>query len=371
MSDINLKVLELRKMKGISQLELANILGISFQSISKWENGISMPDIILLPKIAQIFNVSVDQLLGLKPLESEEYIRRNTDHREYWNENSNGVDISKKYFWNKDYLKFLIDNVWNISRPIDIIDFRCGDGSFGRDLMKLLPEGSTYTGVDNKYFVQKAKENIKAENISFKFIELNLYNFKENKKYDLAICQTALRHMNNPICILKNMIDSVKINGLIICIEVNREFEEKGLFIDGISYSEICTSFDFHKLWEKELECEGRDYSIGIKLPFYMEKLGLKDINIRMNDKVIYVNPNMNDYCKKLEGFKTINGWNKYISDENKEKIIALFMNRGINRVDAENYIKIQSKISEFFKEDNLRKSFLKVPSLFITYGRK
>lgn len=71
MSDINLKVLELRKMKGISQLELANILGISFQSISKWENGISMPDIILLPKIAQIFNVSVDQLLGLKPLESE------------------------------------------------------------------------------------------------------------------------------------------------------------------------------------------------------------------------------------------------------------------------------------------------------------
>ncbi|EOU1910363.1 helix-turn-helix transcriptional regulator [Clostridium perfringens] len=98
MSDINLKVLELRKMKGISQLELANILGISFQSISKWENGISMPDIILLPKIAQIFNVSVDQLLGLKPLESEEYIRRNTDHREYWNENSNAVDISKKYF---------------------------------------------------------------------------------------------------------------------------------------------------------------------------------------------------------------------------------------------------------------------------------
>ena len=46
-------------------------------------------------------------------------------------------------------------------------------------------------------------------------------------------------------------------------------------------------------------------------------------------------------------------------------------MNRGIDRVEAEAYIKIQSKIAEFFRNTENRKSFLKVQGLLITYGRK
>lgn len=371
MSIINLKVSELRKIKGVSQLDLADVLGVSFQAVSKWETGITMPDITLLPDIAKFFNVSIDQLLGLKPLNNQEYIRRNTDNRENWNENSDIIDKSKKYLWNDDYLRFVVKNVWNIKTAVDVIDFRCGDGSFGMKLTEFLPSGSTYTGVDNKHFIQKAKENFSGKKFCVNFIESDLYSFQTSEKYDLAICQTGLRHINKPIDVLKNMVDSIKINGLVVCIEVNREFEEKGLFIDGISYNEICTTFDFHKLWEKELEYEGRDYAIGIKLPFYMEKLGLKDIDVRINDKVIYLNPDMDNYEEKLKDFIEINGWNTSINATNREKIIELFMSRGINRADAENYIKIQSKISEFFKDNSRKKSFLKVPSLFITYGKK
>ena len=104
---------------------------------------------------------------------------------------------------------------------------------------------------------------------------------------------TGLRHMNRPMEVLKKMIAAVKKNGLVVCVEVNREFESDGLYIDDIDYDYLCTAFDFHKLWKKELECEGRDYAIGMRLPFYLQQLGLHDIDIRMDDKVMYVNPDM------------------------------------------------------------------------------
>ena len=49
----------------MTQEQLAEKLGISPQSVSKWENEISMPDIALLPEIAKVFGVSVDELFGL------------------------------------------------------------------------------------------------------------------------------------------------------------------------------------------------------------------------------------------------------------------------------------------------------------------
>lgn len=57
-------IAELRKKQGISQEELAGILGITFQAVSKWENQLSCPDIALIPKIAEIFQVSTDFLFG-------------------------------------------------------------------------------------------------------------------------------------------------------------------------------------------------------------------------------------------------------------------------------------------------------------------
>ena len=58
------KISTLRKAKGIKQEELAERLGVSPQAVSKWENDISCPDIMLLPKLADIFQVTVDELLS-------------------------------------------------------------------------------------------------------------------------------------------------------------------------------------------------------------------------------------------------------------------------------------------------------------------
>ncbi len=74
MRKVNLRIAELRKKRGITQQELADVVGVSFQTISKWENENSMPDITMLPSLADYFQVTVDQLLGLVPLEGEKYI---------------------------------------------------------------------------------------------------------------------------------------------------------------------------------------------------------------------------------------------------------------------------------------------------------
>lgn len=53
-----------RKEKGITQQQLANYIGVSKASVSKWESGLSYPDILLLPELATYFNISIDDLLG-------------------------------------------------------------------------------------------------------------------------------------------------------------------------------------------------------------------------------------------------------------------------------------------------------------------
>lgn len=62
--DLGNKIRELRLKKKYTQEDLANILGTSIQSISRWENEATYPDITLLPLIASTFNVTVDYLLG-------------------------------------------------------------------------------------------------------------------------------------------------------------------------------------------------------------------------------------------------------------------------------------------------------------------
>jgi transcriptional regulator with XRE-family HTH domain len=371
MTGVKLKIAELRKNKGIGQQDLANVLGVSFQSVSKWETGATMPDITLLPSIAEYFKVSVDELLGLKPLHQQAYTPRNTDNRDNWNGKTERLYKNRKYFWNDDYLRFLVENVWHINSPIDFIEFRCGEGYLGRKLLEFLPKGSTYTGVDNEYFTNKAKVNFGDTEFDVNFIISDIYSLEIDKKYDLAVCQAGLRHMNKPMEVLKKMVTCVKKDGLVACVEINREFENAGLYIDDISYDYLCTAVDFHNVWRKELDCEGRDYAIGMRLPFHMQQLGLHDIDIRMDDKVMYVNANMPDYEEKVQDFIEINGWDKATSFSSQEDTVELFMNRGIDRAMAMAYIKMQSEIAEYFRNAGDRKSFLKVQGLLITYGRK
>lgn len=72
--------IKLRKDKGYTQTDLANLLGISFQAVSKWERGENLPDAYTLIELAKIYNITVDEILKGELKEKEfpsKTIRRN------------------------------------------------------------------------------------------------------------------------------------------------------------------------------------------------------------------------------------------------------------------------------------------------------
>ncbi len=80
---------ELRKANGMTQEQVAEALNVSFQSISRWENGLSYPDITLIPIIARLFNVSTDTLFDMDTTDRkrtwDRYEQQYTDCRQSGN----------------------------------------------------------------------------------------------------------------------------------------------------------------------------------------------------------------------------------------------------------------------------------------------
>jgi len=66
MNLIGTKLQTLRKNKNITQAQLATVLSVSSQSVSKWENHLSVPDISLLPVIARYFGITMDELFNYR-----------------------------------------------------------------------------------------------------------------------------------------------------------------------------------------------------------------------------------------------------------------------------------------------------------------
>lgn len=66
MVDFGIRVAKLRAAKGLSQAQLAERIGITKSMVSAYENSIRMPSYPVLIKIARVFNVSVDYLLGME-----------------------------------------------------------------------------------------------------------------------------------------------------------------------------------------------------------------------------------------------------------------------------------------------------------------
>ena len=78
MDKLNLSenIIRLRHEKKLTQEELADFMGVTKASVSKWEKGIHMPDLMLLPQLATYFDVTVDELIGYEAQLSGEQIRR-------------------------------------------------------------------------------------------------------------------------------------------------------------------------------------------------------------------------------------------------------------------------------------------------------
>ena len=65
---LNQRIREVRQARGMSQVELAGLMGVTKQSVSNWKSNNIQPSIELLEKTADLFGVTTDYLLGREPL---------------------------------------------------------------------------------------------------------------------------------------------------------------------------------------------------------------------------------------------------------------------------------------------------------------
>ena len=63
---LGMMIASLRKEKRMTQIELAEKMGVTDKAVSKWERDLACPDVSTLPKLAEIFDVSVDELMQCK-----------------------------------------------------------------------------------------------------------------------------------------------------------------------------------------------------------------------------------------------------------------------------------------------------------------
>ena len=371
MSKISLRIADLRKKDRVTQQELADSIGVSFQTISKWETGINMPDITILPLLAEYFSVSTDQLLGLKPLDGEAYIPEKTATKDFWNQKLEYLLRTRKSYWNDDYAHFLVSQVWKIDKPVSVLDCGCGYGFLGLLLLPYLPKGSTYTGMDfAEDLINKGKILFKQQGIDATFLCKNVFEYSAEDQYDFVVCQAVLRHLDNPAAFIQKMITFAKPGGYVVCIDSNREFECCGLYIDGMDYQALCRHDGLEKKWRTELTMQGRDYAVAIRTAHMVQKLGLVDVDVRMSDKVAFVTAQSANYDETKNDFIAYNDWTSGISEEEKDKLILYLLTHGLSRKEAEDYCNRNIEIANFFLE-NPTAGYTFVKGNMITYGKK
>lgn len=76
---LGMMISSLRKQKGMTQSELAEKMGVTDKAVSKWERDLSFPDITSIPKLAEIFEISVDELMQVKTSTKEKRIKNKVD----------------------------------------------------------------------------------------------------------------------------------------------------------------------------------------------------------------------------------------------------------------------------------------------------
>lgn len=123
MLKIGEKIKELRKAQDVTQEKLADYLNISYQAVSKWENGLALPDITLLPKLANFFGVSTDELLDLKASENETELRRY--EKEYHELGRKGKILEKIELSRKVLDLYPRNYQWMLYLAYDLVSYNC------------------------------------------------------------------------------------------------------------------------------------------------------------------------------------------------------------------------------------------------------
>jgi ubiquinone/menaquinone biosynthesis C-methylase UbiE len=272
----------------------------------------------------------------------------------YWDEGDEYLRQCYLLQHNEDYLEFLVRRVWKLDQACQLAEFGCGSGKMGLQLMPLLAQGSTYTGIDlSSELISKGRQAWAKTPWQAEFHEGSIYEtpFADNS-FDATMTHTVLMHVPHTEKVIQEMMRVTKPNGMVIACEANRNTHTAMLHIEETNHQETVPLELFQTINREILKRTGVDHNIGAKLPVLMHKAGLKDVQIRISDAVRFLFPPMDtDYKNRL--FKAIcdEGYGQpKPNDEQREKWKANLMNYGIPEEDAE------AEISREIEEDFLHR---------------
>lgn len=219
--------------------------------------------------------------------------------------------------------------------------------------------------------ITEARELYANTEYKAEFITADVLQLQAARRYDMVICQAVLRHIDHAERFVEKMVEMLQPGGLLVSIECNREFEEDGLYIDGMDYGYLCEHEGHISLWEQEREKQGRDYAAAMKIPGYLRKAGLVNVDCRLNDRVTYLEPGQEDYQEMLSDLRNANGWDRVMSKKELENRIAGLMKHGMKRWEAEKYCKQQGDITRHLAQKEKEVSLVKITGQMIAYGWK
>ncbi len=369
MEPVAKNIARLRRKSGLTQQELGDRLGVSCQTVSKWECGVTLPDLSLIPALCASFEVSADQLLGIAPL-PEGFVPAETGQKQYWEQRLDFLRRTRKYMWNDDYLAFLVREVWRLDAPVRVLDCGCGFGALGLALLPHLPAGSSYTGVDHAAaLLEEGQALFAQQGLAGEFIEADLYRWQPAQLYDLVLCQSVLRHVGDAPALVRRMASFARTGGLVAGIEVDRAIEAAGVYVHGMDYAETCRACDLTALWQTEYRNGNRDWALGIRLPHLMYEAGLRRVDARMNDRVTCLFPGTPEHDAVLEDFLKSHNWGQELGGSDLDARLQYLMAHGLSRAAAEEHSRRLNAIARQLKEAGPAAAFTHLYGMFIVWG--
>jgi len=203
-----------RKEKGFTQEDLAKKLGLSFQAVSKWETAQTLPDITLLPRLSQLFDISIDKLLGYAS-----YDKQITIYEEEYK--------TPEYYWgvvpSKICLRIL--DLLPPSAHLKLLDIGCGEG---KDAVFFARNGYDVTAFDiSDAGIEKTKRLADNVGVQVKVFKADILDFRLDTSFDILFSSGVLHYIKPQLReeIFSNYKQFTKSNGLhVLNVFVNKPF---------------------------------------------------------------------------------------------------------------------------------------------------
>ncbi|CAM3880185.1 MULTISPECIES: methyltransferase domain-containing protein [Paenibacillus] len=171
-----------RKEKGLTQEELAQILGLSFQAVSKWENAQSMPDIALLPELSRSLEVSIDKLLGYTAQD-----KRITIYEEEYK--------TQDYYWGTEPNDacYQVLQLMPPTKRLRLLDIGCGEG---KDAVFFARNGYEVSAFDvSDAGIEKTRSLAEKTGVHVHVFKADILDYRLDTHYDIIFSSGVLHYI--------------------------------------------------------------------------------------------------------------------------------------------------------------------------------